>query len=280
MRGKRASVIASDSVPCVGGRALAVAVGFALAFALTAGATATARADSMAREMVRVPGGTYVPFYPVKDEVPAEVAPFLLDVVPVTTAEFLEFVRAAPEWRRSRISPLFADTAYLSPWSADLDPGDDVPMDAPVTFVSWFAAEAFCRAEGKRLPREAEWELAAAPALDDPATRAETQRRILASYARPRGPLPPVGSTPPNALGVRDLHGVIWEWLEDFNASFAAADNRSDRDRDMERFCGGAAVGAADQESYATFMRTAFRSSLQATYALHHLGFRCARSLP
>ena len=233
-----------------------------------------------APEMVRVPGGSYVPFYPVKGEAPTRVAAFLLDVLPVTNAQLLAFVRARPEWRRSRVSPLFADAAYLSHWAGDLELGEGADPDAPATFVSWFAADAFCRAQGKRLPTEADWELAANPAVEGADARAATEREILAFYARPRQRLPRVGSTPPNAFGVRDLHGVIWEWLLDFDASFGAVDNRSDRDRAQGSICGGGAVGAADARSYTTFMRVAFRSSLQATYALHHLGFRCARSLP
>ena len=130
------------------------------------------------------------------------------------------------------------------------------------------------------MPSEAEWELAANPASDDPFVKEELARRVLAFYARPRGVLPNAGDTPPNAYGVRDLHGVIWEWVADWNASFAPVDNRQDRDPEQDAFCGGAAVGASDPASYATFMRFAFRSSLEATYALHHLGFRCARSLP
>jgi len=230
--------------------------------------------------MQRVPGGAYTPFYPVKGEQPTQVAPFYLDMLPVTDAQMLEFVRDEPAWRRSQVSPLLADAAYLSHWAGDLELGADAPPDAPATFVSWFAADAWCRHAGKRLPTEAEWELAASPPVEDEAARAETERRILAFYARPRGTLPRVGSTPPNAYGVRDLHGVIWEWVEDFNASFAASDARSDRDRELENICGGGALGAADTRRYATFMRIAFRSSLQASYALHHLGFRCARDLP
>ena len=230
--------------------------------------------------MVRVPGGRYVPFYPVKDEAPVAVAPFLLDVLPVTNADFLEFVRREPRWQRSKVSHLLADEAYLSSWAGDLEPGADAAPDRPATFVSWFAASAFCRIRGARLPTEAEWELAAAPPTEDAATRTETRQRILAFYSRPRGPLPRVGSTPANAWGVRDLHGVIWEWVEDFNASFAAADNRSDRDRALLEICGGGAAGAADATDYTTFMRVALRSSLKATYALHHLGFRCARNIP
>jgi len=248
--------------------------------ALLALAALGVAAGEAASEMVRVPGGSYVPFYPVKGEAPTPVAAFLLDVVPVTNAQLLAFVREHPEWRRSRVSPLFADAAYLSHWAGDLELGESADPEAPATFVSWFAADAFCRAQGKRLPTEAEWELAANPALEGADARAATEREILAFYARPRQRLPHVGSTPHNAFGVRDLHGVIWEWILDFDASFAAADNRSDRDRALDSICGGGAVGAADAKSYTTFMRVAFRSSLQATYALHHLGFRCARSLP
>jgi sulfatase modifying factor 1 len=248
------------------------------AFALTA--AAAAQGAETPAEMVRVPGGNYTPFYPVEGESATAVAPFLLDALPVTNAQFLEFVRAHPEWRRSQVSPLFAEDPYLSSWAGDLEPGSGAPLDAPVTFVSWFAADAYCDAQAKRLPSEAEWELAAAPSLLDPAAKAEAERRILAFYARPRGPLPRAGSTPPNTYGVRDLHGVIWEWVEDFNASLAATDNRSDRDRTLDNVCGGSAVGASDATNYTTFMRIALRSSLQATYALHHLGFRCARSLP
>ena len=256
------------------GTAGAVLLGLALA------AAAAAPAPEAPPGMRLVPGGSYTPFYPVKNERPTPVAPFFLDEVPVSNAQFLEFVRREPSWRRGAVSKLFADEAYLSQWAGPLELGPDAPADAPVTFVSWFAADAYCRSEGGRLPSEAEWELAAAPPLDDADAKAETERRILAFYARPRGPLPRVGSTPANAYGIRDLHGVIWEWVEDFNASFAAADARSDRERALENVCGGGAIGAADSRSYATFMRIAFRSSLQASYALHHLGFRCARSLP
>jgi formylglycine-generating enzyme required for sulfatase activity len=250
-----------------------------LALALAAHASAS-ESPPVGVEMARIPGGTYRPFFPVKGERAPDVPAFLLDVVPVTNGEYLEFVRERAEWRRSRVPPLFADASYLSHWAGDLDPGADVDPLAPVTFVSWFAARAYCEWTGKRLATEAEWELAASPAAAAAEETRETTRRILAFYGRPRGRLPRVGVTPPNAVGVRDLHGVIWEWVEDFGASFAARDSRGDRDPELDAICGGAALGAADVEDYATFMRFAFRGSLQATYALHHLGFRCARSAP
>jgi len=229
--------------------------------------------------MRRVAAGAYTPFYPVRGEGDLLVAAFDLDARPVTNAEFLAFVTQHPEWRRSRALPLMTDEAYLSHWAADLALGDSALPDQPVTFVSYFAAAAYCASLGKRLPSEAEWEWAASAGQRDEMSRAETTRRILAFYARPRGTLAPVGASPPDAQGIYDLHGLIWEWVEDFNASFASADNRQDRDLELQRFCGGASVGAQDVKDYAAFMRFAFRSSLEARFALHHLGFRCARSV-
>jgi formylglycine-generating enzyme required for sulfatase activity len=228
--------------------------------------------------MKRVPGGTYLPFYSLKDERPTPVAPFDLDERPVTNAEYLEFVRAHPEWARSRVPRLKADEAYLSHWAGDLELGPDVAPEQPVTFVSWFAATAYCRELGKRLPSEAEWELAASPAGATADEKGEAERRILAFYARPRGLLPHAGDTPPNAYGVRDLYGVIWEWISDWGASVMPVDPRAGAGG--EDFCGGAAVASRAPESYSTFMRFAFRSSVEQRFALHHLGFRCARSAP
>jgi len=230
--------------------------------------------------MIEVLGGIYEPFYRTPGEQPVAVDPFALDTTPVTNAMFLTFVEQDPKWRRSSVSRLFADEPYLSDWASDLELGPVAEPDQPVTFVSWFAALAYCRSLGERLPTEAEWELAAAPPGEDPAAREETTRRILAFYGRPRTRLPHVGSTPPNALGLRDLHGVIWEWVEDFNAGLVSSDSRRQGDREAELFCGGAAAAVGDPSDYATFMRFSFRGSLEATHTLHHLGFRCARSLP
>ncbi len=263
------------------GAALRACLG-ALALAVTGAASAATppapAAVPPAPGMVLVPGADYRPFYPAKDEGPRAVPAFWMDARPVTNAQMLDFVRDDPRWRRSKASRLFADPSYLAHWAGDLELGPQAGPAQAVTYVSWFAANAYCKARGARLPTEAEWELAAQAdetrrdARGDP----EYTRRILSWYARPGATtMREVGQQAPNVYGLHDLHGLVWEWVQDFNASLVSADNRQEGDRETGRFCGGAAIGAADSSDYAAFMRFAFRSSLQGSYAVRNLGFRC-----
>ena len=232
--------------------------------------------------MLLIPAGVYEPLY--KNEGEQKIAAFFLDEAPVTNAEFLEFVRANPRWRRSQALELFTDAHYLEQWRGDLELGDASRMlaEGPVTNVSWFAAKAYARWRGKRLPMQAEWEMAAAASgtrsrgKDDP----EHYKRILEWYAKPtRFPLPAVGNAPRDFHGVRGLHGLVWEWVEDFNTALVTGESRADAGLDRNLFCGAGAAGASDFRDYAAFMRYAFRSSLDAKYAVPNLGFRCARNV-
>ncbi len=233
---------------------------------------------------VPVGPGTYRPTYadaPAEAQVP--VARFLLATTPVTNADFAAFVTAAPAWRRDRIDPLFADPSYLGDWATADAPGATVDPAAPVTRVSWFAARAYCKASGGRLPTEAEWELAAAASATSFDARQDPAfvQQLLAWYGEPTpARLPPVGGRPANKWGARDLHGVVWEWVEDFNASLMSVDARDDNSGDTLRFCGAGAASATDTGDYASFMRVALRSSLEARATVRTLGFRCAWSAP
>lgn len=233
--------------------------------------------------MVVIPAGTYAPLLRAKDEPERQpVAAFRLDTRPVTNAEFLAFVRAHPQWRRSAVSPLFADTTYLHDWAGDLELGPLAPPGAPVVRVSWFAARAFARAHGKRLPSTAEWERAAAAGFTTAvgATEPDFTQAALAWFARPAPvPLPDAGRGRANVLGVHDLIGLVWEWVSDFNTAMVTGESRADTGLERNLFCGAGSVGARDPSDYAAFMRAGFRSSLRASYAVPNLGFRCAQSL-
>ncbi len=232
-------------------------------------------------EMARVEGGEYLPMFGDRDQ-PRQVDPFLLDRLPVTNAEYLRFVRDHPKWRRSRVSRLLAAENYLAHWTGDLEPGPGAPADAPVVNVSWFAARAFLKARGKRLPTEDEWEFAAradadrADATRDPAFLA----RILAWYGKPNPPvLPAVSNAETDLRGVAGMHGLVWEWVRDFNNQTVTGAARNDASLDRSLFCAGGALSATDAANYAAFMRYAFRSSLEGNFTVTNLGFRGARDL-
>ena len=83
-----------------------------------------------------------------------------------------------------------------------------------------------------------------------------------------------------NIWGAWDLHGLVWEWVEDFSQARALSDNRERGNvGDTQRFCGASALDATDRADYAAFMRYAFRTSLQGAYTVRNLGFRCAMDM-
>lgn len=235
-----------------------------------------------AADYVNLPGAAFESMLP-QDVTPtlARVAPFAMRASPVTVAEFLTFIQAHPKWQRNQVPNVFADARYLWPWGDAMQPGPLAPLASPITNVSWFAAQAFCAEEDARLPTWLEWEYAAAAdeTRTDARDDAQWRRRILSWYERPSARLLPNVGGAPNAYGVRDLHGLVWEWVDDFNALFISGDSRTQGDPDKLQFCGAGAISVVNRDGYAVLMRVALLSSLRAADTTANLGFRCARPL-
>ena len=226
---------------------------------------------------VPIPAGSYVPFFSANKK-PVSVPSFFFDTYPVTEGNFLEFIRARPDWARSKAKRLFVDANYLHDWKSDFKISK---KNIPVTFVSWFAAKAYCQWRGARLPSTDEWEYVAraSETKKDAVRDAGFKKRLLEWYEKPASdPMPKVGSTFRNVYGVYDMHGLIWEWVSDFNSTLLNDGRSAGEKLPQNLFCAGGASGAADPTDYAAFMRLAFRSSLKGNYTLKTLGFRCARS--
>ena len=190
--------------------------------------------------MARFSGGTIPigcpdsPRWP--DEQPAhrvELAPFWIDVMPVTNGDFITFMAAGgyttPDfwseegWVWVRANGIGMPRHWYwdegAWWTRWMDRSRPLDLTCPVACVSWFEADAFARFVGKRLPTEIEWEAAASW---DP----ETQER----RAFPWGSMPPspnvanldqlafetaeVGAFPGNRspVGCYGMIGDLWEW--------------------------------------------------------------------
>ena len=247
---------------------------------LAVGAAILIATAADAASLASIPGGHFDSVLPVAPGVyQVAVAPFALATTAVTNREFLEFVTTHVDWRRGAVPALFADERYLERWQGPLTFGAKAPADAPVTSVSWYAARAYCTAQGARLPTWNEWEFAAAAdetradARSDPAWR----QRLLAWYSSHGEVDLRVGQRAPNIYGVYDLPDGVWEWVDDFNALLVAGDNREQGDPDRMKFCGAGAISMRDREAYAVLMRVAMLSSLEARFTTRDLGFRCAK---
>ena len=168
---------------------------------------------------------------------PVEVEPFRIAATPVTNAEFQAFVddggyrrrewwgRRGWDWRRREGAehPLFWSPQGRGCW---FERRFDrlVPLDPwhPVVHVNWYEAEAFCRWAGRRLPTEAEWEMAATldpatgrkhrfPWGEAPPTRERANLDYLAGAPIDVRALPD-GDSP---VGCRQMVGNVWEWVAD-----------------------------------------------------------------
>ena len=222
-------------------------------------------------------------------EVPAHdvtVGPFYIDKGEVTNALYKKFLDHNPRWRRARIQPRHHNGNYLKHWD-----GDNYPEGKalhPVTNVSWYAAVAFCRWRGKRLPTEAEWEHAARGGLAGKAFPwgDETPDKTRANYLGSNlGATAPVGSYPANGYGLFDMAGNVWEFTADEWGPYASAPqvnpvaggtlflDESFHAVTSRRVIRGGSWGGAPVN-----LRVAYRDSHPPEGARDFVGFRCARS--
>lgn len=239
----------------------------AVALALALPALCAAGPVRAPRGMAPIAAGSFRPLYAQPGETIVRVAAFRLDTVPVSQADFLAFVSAHPKWQAQRVPALFADANYLRGYRND--------ALRPAVNVSWFAANAYCKARGARLPTTNEWEYAA---------RADEKRRDAASPAFKQRVLElamsaddtyRIGRGLRSVWGVRDLHGGVSEWTADFHTIFAGTDSRrSHGERALN--CSAGAIDTGDASDYAAFMRYAQRATSNARTTSPNIGFRCA----
>lgn len=227
--------------------------------------------NALQMKLVRIPAGKFVMGSPEsekgrwKNEPQHEVEikdSFFLGIHEVRVRDFRAFVEA--DGYKTE-----AETAgNESTWRNAIDAQTD---DQPVVRVTWNDAQAFCawlsKKEGKkyRLPTEAEWEYACRAGTktrfyngDDDATLGEVA--TIGYYTTT-----PVGQHKPNAFGLFDMHGNVYEWCEDL----------------YEKGNSGRVIrgGGWDWCDNRLNCRSAWRGWQEPSKRLNYLGFRVARDL-
>ncbi len=238
---------------------------------------------------------------------------FCIDKYPVTNAQYKKFLDANPQWRKpgrlrnwnktrrifKQILSNYHDEDYLKQW--DWTSYTDEKANHPVTHISWYAAMAYAKWAGKRLPTEAEWEKAARGGKTG-------QKYPWGSELDPNmvfcgkdvGNIISVGKYPANSYGLYDMVGNVWEWcLDAFNADFysssplrnpvAGVDKQEDWDMLISKFLdiktdrvlrGGTIFTSSDPFHTAARWSCApaltnFRTTLYIADYAANIGFRC-----
>ncbi|MDE0085700.1 MAG: SUMF1/EgtB/PvdO family nonheme iron enzyme [Candidatus Poribacteria bacterium] len=241
---------------------------------------------------------------------------FCIDKYPVTNAQYKRFIDAIPAWRKSsnrrhrnklkmrlkstvKIYQYF-DAEYLKDWDGNNFPTGKT--DHPVTHVSWYAAMAYAKWIGKRLPSEAEWEKAARGGLIGQKYPWGNSLDSDKAYTdKNAGETVSVGKFPANNYGLFDVVGNVWEWcLDAYDPDFytsspqrnpiAGVNSEEDLEKLISDFWevtadrvlrGGSLLTSSEPAQTAVRcsgkpIRTSFLTSLYLSSFVANIGFRCA----
>ncbi len=199
---------------------------------------------------------------------------FFMSKYPITQAQWAR-VAALPKIHRE----LNSEPSHFQ--------GDDRPVES----ISWLDAVEFCdrlsQHTGRQyqLPSEVQWEYACRAGTETPFNTGDTITSQLADYvsaytyrAEPAGPYRQstvaVGHFPPNAFGLHDMHGNVWEWCADsWRRDHRGAPKRgqaitAQRSHGMRTIRGGSWLDAP------AALRSASRSGYRATGLNRTIGFR------
>jgi formylglycine-generating enzyme required for sulfatase activity len=234
--------------------------------------------------------------------------PFAVGRFEVTNEQFAAFVDATGYQT--------AEGCFLwDGWNAEFlkklgwrDPGyGRAPQpNEPVACVNWHAAQAYVQWLSQktgatyRLLTEAEWEYAARAGNTSPYMWGEQDERaceyanVFDISAKNRSPnarltaarcddghaqVAPVGSYKPNALGLYDMSGNVWEWAFDCHVMPYPADAPTDGSAVVDKVCDRRAVKGGAWMTTVDRQRFTFRGRDPAEMNSTSFGFRIARSL-
>jgi sulfatase modifying factor 1 len=149
--------------------------------------------------------------------------------------------------------------------------------DEPVGAVTWEECAEFCRRTGLRLPTEAEWEYACrAGTVTDYYWGTEPDEDFMWCPGNSGGTRHPVGLKKPNAFGLHDMSGSMWEWCQDWYAQDYYIDSPGENPKGPQEGERHVVRGGSWCCPPSGEFRSSLRGSNVPSYRSPCIGFRCA----
>jgi len=184
------------------------------------------------------------------------------------------------------------------------NPGFQQPDTHPVVCVSWYDAVTYCNwlsmkhglepvytgkgddtrcyyfKNGYRLPTEAEWEYACRAGSSSLYSFGNNREELEAHgwySSNSEFRTQPVGQKRPNAFGLHDMHGNVWEWCWDWYSEYPLAEIMNPRGPRVGSY---RAIRGGSMFCAAIYCRSALRNQLSPGGRMAYLGFRVVRNIP
>jgi formylglycine-generating enzyme required for sulfatase activity len=172
-------------------------------------------------------------------------------------------------------------------WGQGDRPVIQVHFDDVLSYVAWLSQKT---GHAYRLLSETEWEYAARAGTQSPFSFGDTISSELANYdgrtgydGGPTGEFReqtlPVGSFEPNAFGLYDMHGNVWEWVQDCWNDIYTETMPNDGSAWLDGDCSGRIMRGGSWEDYSGELRSAARVGSGRDESYWSDGFRVARAL-
>jgi formylglycine-generating enzyme required for sulfatase activity len=172
-------------------------------------------------------------------------------------------------------------------WGQGDRPVIQVHFDDALTYIAWLSQKT---GRAYRLLSETEWEYAARAGTQTPFSFGDTISSELANYdgrtgydGGPTGEFReqtlPVGSFEPNAFGLYDMHGNVWEWVQDCWNDFYTETVPNEGSAWLDGDCTGRIMRGGSWEDYSGELRSAARVGSGRDESYWSDGFRVARGL-
>ncbi len=164
-------------------------------------------------------------------------------------------------------------------WGGERRPAINVSWEDAVAYAKWLS---WATGKSYRLPTEAEWEYAARSGGTDEkwaGTSEESRLRDYAVFASDR--TKPVGSKQPNGLGLYDMSGNVWEWVEDcWHESYQGAPQDGSAWREADGGdCGRRVIRGGSWFNYKpVLLRSSLRNWIFTDDRTYGIGFRVAQA--